>query len=61
MRALCLIAAGTGDRSRIYQTTDGGATWTALAAQSYWAVAFASPRAGWAVGPEGRISHISLF
>lgn len=41
-------------------TRDGGATWMAIDTLSYWAVGFASPRAGWAVGPGGRITRISL-
>lgn len=41
-------------------SSDGAATWTALDTLSYWAVGFASPRAGWAVGPGGRITRISL-
>ncbi len=41
-------------------TGDDGATWMALDTLSYWAVGFASPRAGWAVGPGGRITRISL-
>ena len=41
-------------------TRDDGATWTAIDTVSYWAVGFASPRAGWAVGPGGRITRISL-
>ena len=28
---------------------------------SHWSVAFASLRSGWAVGPEGRVTHIRLF
>ena len=39
---------------------DNAATWTTLDTLSYWAVAFASPQAGWAVGPGGRVTKISL-
>lgn len=38
---------------------DDGATWANLSTNAYWAVGFASPRAGWAVGPGGRITKIS--
>jgi photosystem II stability/assembly factor-like uncharacterized protein len=36
-------------------STDGGATWRSADTLTYWAVAFSSARAGWAVGPAGRI------
>jgi photosystem II stability/assembly factor-like uncharacterized protein len=39
---------------------DDGASWTSLNTQAYWAVAFASPRSGWAVGPAGRITKVSF-
>ena len=39
---------------------DDGATWTTLDTLPYWSVAFASPNAGWAVGPGGRITRFSL-
>ena len=52
-----LVAVGPkgADLSR-----DGGASWTSLDTLAYWSVGFASPRAGWAVGPGGRITRISL-
>ncbi|MCZ6915379.1 MAG: hypothetical protein O7I93_01270 [Gemmatimonadetes bacterium] len=42
-------------------TLDNGATWAALDTLSHWAVGFASPSTGWAVGPGGRITKISLY
>jgi len=39
---------------------DDGATWMRLDSLPYWAVSFASPSAGWAVGPEGRITKLEL-
>jgi photosystem II stability/assembly factor-like uncharacterized protein len=40
---------------------DEGDTWTLLAGVAdYWAVAFASPQAGWLVGTEGRILKIEF-
>ena len=42
-------------------TPDEGSTWFTLPGVSgYWAVAFASPKAGWLVGTEGRILKISF-
>lgn len=41
-------------------TRDDGRTWSALDTLSYWAVGFASPTAGWAVGPGGRITRMAL-
>jgi len=39
---------------------DDGRTWTSLDTLSYWSVDFGSPGAGWAVGPEGRITKITF-
>ena len=42
-------------------TPDEGDTWYLLeGVEGYWAVAFASPDAGWFVGTEGRILKISF-
>ena len=42
-------------------TPDEGDTWFTLPGVSgYWAVAFASPKAGWLVGTNGRILKISF-
>jgi photosystem II stability/assembly factor-like uncharacterized protein len=42
-------------------TPDEGTTWNSLPdVTGYWAVAFASPRAGWLVGTKGRILKISF-
>jgi photosystem II stability/assembly factor-like uncharacterized protein len=40
---------------------DDGRSWTSLDTAAYWSVAFASARAGWAVGPRGRIVKIQLY
>ena len=40
---------------------DGGLTWRPAARVTYWAVAFVSPSAGWAVGPGGRITRFALM
>ena len=42
-------------------TRDDGLTWTPIDSLNYWSVGFASPRAGWAVGTQGRITKISGF
>lgn len=39
---------------------DDGQHWVAVDTTEYWAVDFASPRAGWAVGPAGRITRFSF-
>jgi len=40
---------------------DEGLTWTPIDSLNYWSVGFASPRAGWAVGTQGRITKLSGF
>ena len=40
---------------------DNGVTWTPIDSLNYWSVGFASPRAGWAVGAQGRITKLSGF
>jgi photosystem II stability/assembly factor-like uncharacterized protein len=53
-RANTLVAVGlTGTDV----STDGGATWTSVDSTPYNSVAFASPSAGWAIGPKGRIAR----
>ena len=42
-------------------TRDDAATWTTINTNDYWSVGFASLRAGWAVGPRGRITRLSGF
>ena len=51
---------GVGPNGMAY-SADNGMTWTNLDTRSHWSVAFASLRSGWAVGPEGRVTHIRLF
>ena len=53
-----VVAAGP--RGLAY-SLDDGATWIAIDSNAYWSVAFASPRAGWAVGPHGRITKLGGF
>jgi photosystem II stability/assembly factor-like uncharacterized protein len=52
-----LVATGPGG---LALSRDDGATWTLVSSNAYWAVGFASPTAGWAVGPRGRITKIRL-
>jgi photosystem II stability/assembly factor-like uncharacterized protein len=42
-------------------TRDVGHTWTVIDRNDYWSVGFASPRAGWLVGRNGRITKLSGF
>ncbi|MGW8265389.1 MAG: WD40/YVTN/BNR-like repeat-containing protein [Longimicrobiales bacterium] len=39
---------------------DLGRSWKSATEETYWAVAFASPEAGWAVGPGGRIARLGM-
>ncbi len=42
-------------------SSDDGATWTPIDSLNYWSVGVASPRAGWAVGTQGKITKLSGF
>jgi len=50
-------AVAAGPKGLDY-TLDDGTTWLSLSTNAYWAVGFRSARAGWAVGPGGRITRI---
>lgn len=52
-RTPMLVAVGPGGAAVSH---DDGRTWAALDTVAYWSVGFASPSAGWAVGPRGRIT-----
>ena len=52
-----LVAVGPGGAA---YSADGGSGWVALDSSSYWSAGFASARAGWLVGPRGRIAKVSL-
>jgi photosystem II stability/assembly factor-like uncharacterized protein len=39
---------------------DGGRTWVSMATEAYWGIGFASARAGWIVGPGGRIAKVGF-
>ena len=39
---------------------DDGRSWALLSRENYWAVAFAGPGVGWAVGAHGKISRLDL-
>ncbi len=41
-------------------STDSGSTWHPADTVTYWAVAFSSADAGWAVGPGGRIVKLTV-
>ena len=38
-----------------------GTSWVPIDTVNYWSVGFASPRAGWAVGAQGRITKLAGF
>jgi photosystem II stability/assembly factor-like uncharacterized protein len=42
-------------------SVDNGASWVSLDTLTYWAVAFATPTAGWMVGPGGRITKVRMY
>lgn len=53
-----VVATGPGGTA---WTPDEGRTWFSLSGvANFWAVAFASPRAGWLVGTDGRITKLSF-
>ena len=53
-----IVATGPGGAA---WTPDEGDTWTLLEdVEGFWAVAFASPDAGWLVGTQGRIIKVSF-
>ena len=51
------VAVGPGGAD---WTSDGGVTWSGFDDRSWWGLAFASPDAGWIVGPEGGIGRVSF-
>lgn len=53
-----LVAVGI---SGAQYTRDEGRSWTVLNGANYWSVAFASAKAGWAVGAGGRITRLAGF
>ncbi len=52
-----LIAVGPGGAAI---SRDDGRAWAPLDTGSYWSAGFASPTAGWLVGPNGRITKVDL-
>lgn len=53
-------AVAVGPAGASWSNNDG-ATWTPIDSLNYWSVGFASPRAGWAVGTQGKITKLSGF
>lgn len=49
-----------GPAGAVY-SRDEGVTWTPIDTLNYWSIGFASPRVGWAVGTQGRITKLSGF
>ncbi len=55
---VALVAVGPGGMS---WSADGGSAWAALDSVPYWSVGFATARrVGWAVGPGGRITRLTV-
>ena len=52
-----VVAVGPGG---IDWSADGGRTWRSAESVTHWAVAFSSSVHGWAMGPGGRISKLTL-
>lgn len=50
-----LVAVGPGGANL---SPNGGRSWTSLDTLTWWSVDIASPRAGWMVGPDGRIVRL---
>ncbi len=51
---------GVGPAGADY-SIDNGQAWVSLDTLNYWGVGFASPTAGWLVGPGGRITKVSMY
>ena len=51
-----IVAVGPNGAST---SPDDGHSWVPIDTAAYWAVGFASPTAGWAVGPRGRITKLT--
>lgn len=52
-----LVAVAPGGAA---YSPDGARSWMPLDTASYWGLGFASPEAGWLVGPDGRITKVSF-
>jgi hypothetical protein len=50
-----VVAVGPGGANL---SRDGGRSWTSIDTITYWSVDIVSPRAGWMVGPGGRIVRL---
>lgn len=57
-RPTAIVAVGPA--GAVY-SRDEGTSWVVIDTLNYWSVGFSSPRAGWAVGAEGRITRLSGF
>ena len=56
----CVCHFGSCEGSETRSSCTLSFTWSALDTASYWSVGFASARAGWMVGPRGRIAKIQV-
>jgi photosystem II stability/assembly factor-like uncharacterized protein len=57
-RTPTVVAAGPNGAA---WSRDDGVSWAPIDTSNYWSIGFASPRAGWAVGTQGRITKLSGF
>jgi photosystem II stability/assembly factor-like uncharacterized protein len=55
------VAVAVSGPGGVAYTIDGGMSWRVLDTQSFWAIGFGSPSEGWAVGPAGRLAHVSMY
>ena len=53
------LLVAVGPRGASY-SQDDGQSWLPIDTLSYWSAGFASTRAGWLVGPEGRITRVEF-
>jgi photosystem II stability/assembly factor-like uncharacterized protein len=60
VRGLNKTVVATGPAGVSWSADEGGTWYSIPALTGYWAVAFASPQAGWLVGTQGRILKISF-
>lgn len=57
-RVPTVVAAGPAG---LAWSGDNGTTWNPINSNGYWSVGFASRNAGWAIGPNGRITRLGGF
>jgi hypothetical protein len=58
-RTPTLVAVGPSGAA-VARVGRGPLTWLAIDTLNYWSLGIASPRAGWAVGTQGRITRLAV-